>query len=76
MLEDVQKFRIDSLILVPPIVVALAKHPAVRCGRYDLSSVTTIGCGAAPLRKEIIAEVEALWPPGTVRISQGWGLTE
>jgi 4-coumarate--CoA ligase len=76
MLEDVQRFRIDSLVLVPPIVVALAKHPAVRSGKYDLSSVKSIACGAAPLRKEIIAEVEALWPRGVMRISQGWGLTE
>jgi hypothetical protein len=35
--------------LVPPVVVALAKHPAVRSGKYDLSSVESVGCGAAPL---------------------------
>ncbi|KAH0537324.1 hypothetical protein FGG08_005878 [Glutinoglossum americanum] len=76
MLEDIQRFKVDMLILVPPIVVALVKHPAVRSGKYDLSSVTAIGSGAAPLGREIIAEVEALWPPGVMRVTQGWGLTE
>jgi 4-coumarate--CoA ligase len=76
MLEDIQRFRIDFLILVPPIAIALAKHPAVKSGKYDLSSVTSVGCGAAPLGKEIVAEIEALWPPGVMKVSQGWGLTE
>ena len=76
MLEDIQRFKVDVLILVPPIAVALAKHPAARSGKYDLSSVTKIGCGAAPLSKEVIEAVQALWPPGVMRIQQGWGLTE
>ncbi|KKK15110.1 4-coumarate-CoA ligase [Aspergillus ochraceoroseus] len=32
MLEYTQKFRISDLILVPPVVIALAKHPAVKRG--------------------------------------------
>jgi 4-coumarate--CoA ligase len=76
MLEDIQKFKVDYLILVPPIFIALAKHPAVRSGKYDLSSVTNIGCGAAPLGREVIEAVQALWSPGVVQIQQGWGLTE
>ena len=49
MLQYVQRFRINSLTAVPPIVVALAKHPLSR--KYDLSSIESIGCGAAPLGK-------------------------
>ncbi|PKX94054.1 acyl--CoA ligase [Aspergillus novofumigatus IBT 16806] len=76
MLEYVEKFRISDLILVPPVVVALAKHPAVKSGKYDLSSVETIGSGAAPLGREVCEEVEALWPPGRINVKQGWGMTE
>ncbi|KAJ5167021.1 uncharacterized protein N7482_005802 [Penicillium canariense] len=74
MLEYTQKFRITDLILVPPVVVALAKHPAVK--KYDLSSVESVGSGAAPLGREVCAEVEKLWPEGKINIKQGWGMTE
>jgi 4-coumarate--CoA ligase len=74
MLEYTQKFRITDYILVPPVVVALAKHPAVK--KYDLSSVESVGSGAAPLGREVCEEVEALWPPGKINIKQGWGMTE
>ncbi|KAF7597599.1 hypothetical protein BBP40_000077 [Aspergillus hancockii] len=76
MLEYTEKFRISDLILVPPVVVALAKHPAVKSGKYDLSSVDTIGSGAAPLGREVCDEVEALWEPGRMNVKQGWGMTE
>src|SRR5262249_43332555 len=38
--------RITQTVVVPPIVAALARHPAV--GEYDLSSLEWLGCGAAP----------------------------
>lgn len=74
MLEYTQKFRITDFILVPPVVVALAKHPAVK--EFDLSSVELVGSGAAPLGREVCEEVERLWPPGKINIKQGWGMTE
>ena len=74
MLEYVQKYRITSLTCVPPIMVALAKHPLAR--KYDLSSVQTVGCGAAPLSTDIAAGVASLWPAGTTHVRQGWGMTE
>ncbi|KAH6655457.1 AMP-binding enzyme [Truncatella angustata] len=74
MLEYVQKYRITSLTCVPPIVVALAKHPLAR--KYDLSSIESLGSGAAPLTREVAEEAEKLWPSGDVLITQGWGMTE
>ncbi|KAL2854126.1 hypothetical protein BJX68DRAFT_39702 [Aspergillus pseudodeflectus] len=76
MLEYTEKFHITDYIIVPPVVVALAKHPAVKSGKYDLSSIEAIGSGAAPLGREVCEEVEALWPPGRINIKQGWGMTE
>ncbi|GLA34263.1 hypothetical protein AnigIFM63309_005686 [Aspergillus niger] len=75
-LEYTEKFRISDLILVPPVAVALAKHPAARSGQYDLSSVESVSCGAAPLGREVCVEVEALWEPGRINVKQGWGMTE
>jgi len=74
MLEYTQKFRITFLILVPPVVVAMAKHPITKT--YDLSSIENVGSGAAPLGREVCIELEKLWPDGSVNVKQGWGMTE
>ncbi|KAF2838238.1 4-coumarate-CoA ligase 2 [Patellaria atrata CBS 101060] len=73
MLQIVEKFRITDLWLVPPIVVAMVKHPATK--KFDLSSVERAASGAAPLGKEICMGFEKLWD-GRVNIKQGWGMTE
>lgn len=74
MLQHIEKFRITSLMCVPPILVALAKHPLSK--KYDLSSVERVSSGAAPLGSEVAQEVESLWPDGRVTVRQGWGMTE
>jgi acyl-CoA synthetase (AMP-forming)/AMP-acid ligase II len=70
-LDCVQKYRIKYASLVPPIVLALAKHPLV--DRYDLSSLEWVMCGAAPLGGEV--EQACADRLGCV-IGQGWGMTE
>ena len=47
----VQKYKPQRAHLVPPILLALAKHPIV--DQYDLSSLTMIVSAAAPLSKDI-----------------------
>lgn len=74
MLKYIEKFRITDLILVPPVVVAMAKHPATR--KTDLSSVEGVGSGAAPLGREACEQLEKLWPDGRINVKQGWGMTE
>jgi acyl-CoA synthetase (AMP-forming)/AMP-acid ligase II len=70
-LQLAQDYRATHLFVVPPIVVALAKHPIV--DSYDLSSLTWIGCGAAPLGPDVAqACTERLHVP----ICQGFGMTE
>lgn len=46
--------------------VQLAKSPIVE--KYDLSSIRTIGCGAAPLSKE---HIDALYKRIPAEIKQG-----
>ncbi len=46
-LELVQSHRVTRGYIVPPIALALAKHPMV--DQYDLSSINSLMSGAAPL---------------------------
>lgn len=76
-LGNVQKYQITVITAVPPIMIALAKHPAV--AKFDLSSVRTMGSGAAPLSAEIAHEVEDKFKTihkSPLKVRQGWGMTE
>jgi acyl-CoA synthetase (AMP-forming)/AMP-acid ligase II len=70
-LEAIQRYRVTSLAVVPPIVLALARHPLV--DRYDLSSVKVVGSAAAPLSAEL---QEAAAGRLSCTFFQGWGMTE
>ena len=76
MLENIERFRITELHLVPPIIVAMTKHPAVKSGKYDISSVTKTFSCAAPLGPEPTLQYESLWPKGHVNVKQGLASTE
>ncbi|HEY7258634.1 MAG TPA: AMP-binding protein [Gaiellales bacterium] len=70
-LETVERHRITRAFLVPPILLALAKHPLV--DRHDLSSLQVIVSGAAPLDPGI---ARAAATRIGCRVIQGYGLTE
>lgn len=70
-LRIIQTHRINTLQVAPPIMVMLAKRPET--SSYDLSSVTEITCGAAPLSKELADEVVKRF---NVTLKQGYGMTE
>ena len=65
------EYRCRSAYLVPPIALALAKHPMV--AQFDLSSLESINSGAAPLGAELEIEVEKRL--GCI-MKQGYGMTE
>jgi acyl-CoA synthetase (AMP-forming)/AMP-acid ligase II len=67
----VQKHRATVLPLVPPIVLALVKHPAV--AQFDLSSVRLVFSGAAPLGEEV---ARVLARKLSCPVVQGYGMTE
>ncbi|HEX5166818.1 MAG TPA: AMP-binding protein [Thermomicrobiales bacterium] len=70
-LQLIQDHRVTRAFLVPPIVLALAKHPIVE--NYDLSSLQVIFCGAAPLGADLS---QAAASRLDCIIKQGYGLTE
>ena len=70
-LSMLQEHRITRAYAVPPIVLALAKHPLV--DEFDLSSVEYVLSGAAPLSADL--EVACAGRLGC-RMQQGYGMTE
>ncbi|CAM1504931.1 Fc.00g025220.m01.CDS01 [Cosmosporella sp. VM-42] len=75
MLGHIQQFCITELLLVPPIVVAMAKHVAARNGQFDLSSIKKVTAAAAPLGLEPTQLFEEIWG-GRVKLRQAFGMTE
>jgi acyl-CoA synthetase (AMP-forming)/AMP-acid ligase II len=67
----IQEYRVSFAHVVPPIMLALTKHPAV--DGYDLSSLHTVFSGAAPLGEAVSkACIERL----KCHVRQGYGMTE
>jgi acyl-CoA synthetase (AMP-forming)/AMP-acid ligase II len=71
-LEAIQRYRVTRLPLVPPLILRLARDPAV--DSYDLSSVRTVTSGAAPLASEVVNALSRRL--GGVLVKQGYGMTE
>jgi 4-coumarate--CoA ligase len=70
-LSIIQDRKITRFFVVPPIVLALAKHPLI--DKYDLSSLKQVFSGAAPLGAELGEEAAARIDCNVV---QGFGMTE
>ena len=66
-----QEHRITRSFVAPPIVLALAKHPLVP--DYDLSALTQVLSGAAPLSGQLA--IECANRIGC-EVVQGYGMTE
>ncbi|PGH15574.1 hypothetical protein AJ79_02356 [Helicocarpus griseus UAMH5409] len=70
-LRVIQDYKITMLHVAPPIMVMLSKRPET--AKYDLSSLKSISCGAAPLSCELQNEISKKF---NVTVQQGWGMTE
>ncbi|KAL5981783.1 putative CoA ligase ccl7 [Asimina triloba] len=63
-LRAIGKYRVTYLFVVPPVMIALAKHSGVN--KYDVSSLKRLGSGAAPLGKDIMEECARTFPNALV----------
>ncbi|KDO60229.1 hypothetical protein CISIN_1g026609mg [Citrus sinensis] len=63
-LRAIEKHRVTHIWVVPPLILALAKHGLVK--KFDLSSLKLVGSGAAPLGKELMEECAKNVPSATV----------
>ncbi|KAJ7432182.1 AMP binding protein [Mycena galericulata] len=75
----IEKYKVAFAFIVPPVLVVLARHPAV--DQYDLSSLEYMLSGAAPLGADLVKKVRqrllSKRKPGAICwITQGYGLTE
>jgi len=71
LLECIERERVNTLYLVPTILVILLAEPDI--DQYDLSSLTTIRYGASPVSPKVLER--AIERFGDVFV-QGYGLTE
>ncbi|HUG52482.1 MAG TPA: 4-coumarate--CoA ligase family protein [Vicinamibacteria bacterium] len=70
-LRAIQEHRVTVAFVVPPILLALAKHPMVAA--FDLGSLRVVLSGAAPLGGELArAAADRL----QCQVVQGYGMTE
>jgi len=70
-LKTAQDYEVSLAHLVPPIVLALSKHPVV--DNYRLPKLRTIFSGAAPLGEEL---TKACMERLGCSVRQGYGMTE
>jgi acyl-CoA synthetase (AMP-forming)/AMP-acid ligase II len=70
-LQLIEKHGVTILHVVPPIALALAKHPVVE--KFNLSKVRAAFSAAAPLGKEV---ADALYARLGFHVSQAYGMTE
>jgi len=70
-LSLIEKHRGTTLLVPPPVVLAVVKSPSWE--KYRLDSVRSAGCGAAPLGADLQAAFEER--TGLV-MRQIWGMTE
>jgi 4-coumarate--CoA ligase len=70
-LQISQDQKARRLWIVPPVALALAKHPVVE--KYDLSHLELVVCGAAPLGGDV---ADAMAKRLDAVCTQGFGMTE
>ena len=70
-LSLMEEHKVSRFYAVPPMVLALAKHPLV--DEHDLSSLKLVFSGAAPLGADLAAEASSRIK---CEITQGYGMTE
>jgi acyl-CoA synthetase (AMP-forming)/AMP-acid ligase II len=70
-LRTVERYQVTRAELVPPILLTLAKDPAV--ADYELSSLRVVTCGAAPLAPKV---EEVCRERLGCQLKQGYGMTE
>ncbi|KZF22958.1 phenylacetyl-CoA ligase-like protein [Xylona heveae TC161] len=73
MLRSVEKYRINILYIVPPIILTLTKSEKVT-KRFDLSSVRAVYTGAAPLGTGAAEDLQKQFSHWKIR--QTYGMTE
>ncbi|VDD85977.1 unnamed protein product [Enterobius vermicularis] len=70
----IEKYKVDIINVVPAIVSYMCQNKE-DFKKFDLSSVTTVLCGSAPLSRELSEHFLKLYPH-VKNLLQGYGMTE
>lgn len=70
----IERERVTAWGPMGTMVHRVVHHPDV--GRHDLSSVTSIGSGGAPIAAELLARIREVFPRARAAVGVGYGLTE
>jgi acyl-CoA synthetase (AMP-forming)/AMP-acid ligase II len=71
-LEAIQRYRIDTVMLVPTMIQMTVHHSDA--GKYDLSSLRHLIYGASAIQEKVLHDTMALLPG--VKLFQAYGQTE
>uniref|UniRef100_A0AC34F685 Uncharacterized protein n=1 Tax=Panagrolaimus sp. ES5 TaxID=591445 RepID=A0AC34F685_9BILA len=71
--QAIEKFKIRMLIIHPPVLIMLSKHPSIE--KYDLSSIEIVFSSASAAGKDIIEEIKRKHP-NLRQVTQCYGATE
>ncbi|KAL7790798.1 hypothetical protein V8C37DRAFT_384060 [Trichoderma ceciliae] len=73
LLDSVQRFKIQQLFVVPPMLIQIIGRPD-EVAKYNLDTVRFVYSGAAPLGPEVVESLTKMFPKWCV--GQGYGMTE
>ncbi|KAF2880012.1 hypothetical protein ILUMI_26170 [Ignelater luminosus] len=70
--ETIQEYKVSKLYAVPSLLLFLSQTPLIK--DYNLSSITEIFVGGAPLSKELLMQIYKQQPSAVIK--QLYGMTE
>lgn len=70
LLQSIQRFRIEQMSIVPPILIQMLTNREL-CNKFDLSSMRFVFTGAAPLGSETAKNIMEQYPKWN--LGQGYG---
>ncbi|GAA5810441.1 hypothetical protein MFLAVUS_003862 [Mucor flavus] len=70
--QSVEKYKITSLYVVPPMLLQLVNSPSI-VDKYDFSSVVGFHAGAAPVSSGLSNQINKKF---NIPVLQGYGMTE
>jgi long-chain acyl-CoA synthetase len=71
-MQAVERYRVNQILLVPTMIQMLVDHPAI--GSHDLSSIRRIAFGASPMSEALLDRAVAALP--NAEFVQAYGQTE
>lgn len=73
-MQLIERERVTSWGPMGTMMHRVVHHPEV--GRYDLSSITAVGSGGAPIAPALLARMREVFPNARASMGIGYGLTE